>query len=539
MQAMRYFRARRVVIVAVAMACFVWVALVATSRKQPEAATAYFPSVTDLMARVVSGVLVKFCLKPFACAVPDNTRMIALDHHASLFSPGRYYLVVATSSPAEARMAVTDVAVVPRGTVPEGDAAHWTQAYSFGAKVLWYKTAPMDATTSFVCDVDVLFGDSDMADSRPYWQFQLEPMPLPWTAGVQGRLSLLKLSQKEQSDVVDTTEVFNQLRYSGIVLAQGLRFKIMQLSDLHIGQDTGACNVKNGPCQSDNRTAAFVELAIAAEEPHLIVITGDLIDSRRTRHWKLAFLKALAPVLRSGVPFVFTFGDLDVGALEEKLPVLRFLASLPNCYNVVPNAPTVHGLTNYNLRVHRAGSLASPATINTDHPDMLVSLLDLEDNHIDSTQINLLYRANHDYGLPSMFKMLFFHFPLPNFRPTGKFKLVGSYNEKHTLNTATDVKFRDDIVDCGYHVVSVGHEHENDACLLNEKIDPHNADRNLNEIWLCYNAVTGDSGRTDLDRGYDRKMRIFEADFLKKTLISWKRSELRQTAFDHQMIHQL
>ena len=170
---------------------------------------------------------------------------------------------------------------------------------------------------------------------------------------------------------------------------------------------------------------------------------------------------------------------------------------------------------------------------------MLVSLLDLERNKIDSTQINLLYRMNTIYSSPTMFKLLFFHFPLPNFRPTGKFKLVGSYNEKHVLTTATDNKFRYDIVDCGYHVVSVGHEHENDACVLNEKRDPTNPDRSLNEIWLCYNSVTGDSGLTALDTSYDRKMRIFETDFIKKTLISWKRSELMQAAFDHQMIRQL
>lgn len=538
---MRYFRSRRFVSASFLLVLFVWILLLSVARENSPTDHEFYPTMTDSVSKVVTGLLVKFCLKPFACTAPAGAKLIPLDPHASIFSPGRYFLVVNTSNFNEAQQAVTDVMLVPRGTVPDG-LENWRQSYSFGSKVLWYHT-DIDVDTDdkkFICDIDVLFGDKDMVDSRPYWQFQPDPVPLPWTTEVQGHFSLLKLSRLEQAAVVSELDIFNQLKYGGIILAHQPKFKIMQLSDLHFGQDTGACNLKNGPCLSDSRTAAFISNSIAAELPDLIVITGDMIDSKRTKHWKSAILKALAPVLHSRVPFVFTFGDLDVDSLADKPRILQFISSLPNCYNVLPTVGNIHGLTNYNLRVHRSSSpQASPTNINTDHPDMLVSLLDLERNKIDSTQINLLYRMNTIYSSPTMFKLLFFHFPLPNFRPTGKFKLVGSYNEKHVLTTATDNKFRDDIVDCGYHVVSVGHEHENDACVLNEKLDPNNPDRNLNEIWLCYNAVTGDSGLTALDTSYDRKMRIFETDFIKKTLISWKRSELMQAAFDHQMIRQL
>lgn len=498
-----------------------------------------YPSTTSSVSRVVTRLLVKFCLKPFSCSVPDGSSLMALDPHASIFSPGRYFLVVETADFSTATHAVTDVAVVARGKAPEA-LEKWIQSYSFGAKVLWYKSEAVTDDVPFVCDVDILFGDKDMIDSRPYWYFQPEAVALPWTTEVLGHFSLLKLSRLQQKQIVYDSDMFGQLQRSGIVLVDRPRFKIMQLSDLHVGQDTGACNLKDGPCLSDERTAKFVSSSIDEEQPNLIVITGDMIDSRRTKHWKSAILKALAPVLASKVPFVFTFGDLDVKELAEKRPLLEFLSSLPNCYNIMPTSPNLHGLTNYNLWVHRTSSLHTPVTnINTEHPDMLVSLLDLENNKIDSSQINLLYRMNHKYSAASIFKLLFFHYPLPNFRPTGKFKLVGSYNEKHALATATDNKFRDDIVDCGYHVVSVGHEHENDACILNEKPDPNNAERSLNEIWLCYNSVTGDSGITALNSGYDRKMRIFETDFIKKTLISWKRSELSRASLDHQMIRQL
>lgn len=84
----------------------------------------------------------------------------------------------------------------------------------------------------------------------------------------------------------------------------------------------------------------------------------------------------------------------------------------------------------------------------------------LESHKIDASQINNLYRLNK--GLPQiLFKLLFVHYPLPNFRSSGMFKLIGSYNEKHQLNSQ-----------CGYNVISVGHEHENDACILSGKYHP-------------------------------------------------------------------
>ena len=96
--------------------------------------------------------------------------------------------------------------------------------------------------------------------------------------------------------------------------------------------------------------------------------------------------------------------------------------------------------------------------------------------------------------------------------PKGKFKIVGSYNEKHELDRKTKLKFHDDIISCGYNVISVGHEHENDACLLSSSSSSSNSDKS---IWLCYNSITGDSGITKLDKQYVRKLRLFEIDFEK------------------------
>ena len=97
------------------------------------------------------------------------------------------------------------------------------------------------------------------------------------------------------------------------------------------------------------------------------------------------------------------------------------------------------------------------------------------------------------------------------------------------MDDKTNVKFHDDIINCGYNVIGVGHEHENDACLISELKD--------NSIWLCYNSITGDSGITRLDNNYVRKLRIFEIDFADKRILSWKRREVDKSTFDYQLIY--
>lgn len=121
---------------------------------------------------------------------------------------------------------------------------------------------------------------------------------------------------------------------------------------------------------------------------------------------------------------------------------------------------------------------------------------------------------------------MFFHYPLPNFRPDKEFKLIGSYNEKHKLETPTDRKFLHDAIDCGYKAISVGHEHENDACIWKEE-------KNKN-ILLCYSGITGESGITRLDEQYKRRLRVFEIDFDKNQILSWKRT--KEQSLDPQAI---
>lgn len=101
------------------------------------------------------------------------------------------------------------------------------------------------------------------------------------------------------------------------------------------------------------------------------------------------------------------------------------------------------------------------------------------------------------------------------------------------MNTKTDIRFRDDIFHLGYQVVSVGHEHENDACIVSENKSDGKV---IDSLWLCYNSVTGESGET-ISTDYARKLRIFQIDFEDRQMLSWKREQKTGEAFDYQMVH--
>lgn len=375
---------------------------------------------------------------------------------------------------------------------------------------------PVPQDLPLVRNVDVLFGSNDMADSRKWWN----QVHLSRGNEIHPIISLMSLSAEQQPIHIDYWRNWNTIK-SEMTMHATKDFKVLQISDLHFGSTLGHCYTESN-CTSDFRTIKFLENTIVDEKPNLVIITGDLIDVHRSYDYKSVILKALQPILQHEIAFVFTFGD-EIGSNTNenlsrltKLKILEFLETLPNCLNSKAIDKDTHGLTNYNLQV-----------ISNSNEVASVTILDSANRQLDDSQINYLYRL-HKQG-DSMFKMLFFHYPIPQFRPSGKFKIVGSYNEKHPLSTASKEQFRNDIMDCGYQVIAVGHEHENDACILSEHKDK--------KVWLCYSSVAGDSATTNAE--YSRKVRLFEVNFPKGELLLWKRNEVDKTGFDYQMIYKV
>lgn len=453
--------------------------------------------------------------------------------------------------------ALVDVKITLKGE-PINDSNEGWVLTDYDSYTIWKKFISKSHETfeqvDLVRDLDILFGMDDLQDSREYWQYQRTSIPV--NAPVLPHLTLLKVPLTSHNKIFTEFHEFQSLKQNEVLLAKSNSLKIVQISDLHIGPDTGFCLDSLIDCTADLKSLEFLESSFEGESSSkpidLVVITGDLIDSHRTKEFKSSILKSLSPILSKKIPFIFTFGEMDEVPLYEdkpedenspdesdlkvdtilKLNILNFISSLPYCYNkFVRYNQNLHGLTNYNMKVFKM-PVNEETQLKLDEPAAIITVLDSENHKIDSSQINFLYRENQPLKSKDPFKLLFFHYPLPNYRPQGEFKLIGAYNDKKPLKKKTDMKFRDDIASLGYQVVSVGHEYKNDLCLLSEKIDRNTV---INSMWLCYSSGAGASVGTSVD--YDRKLRVFQIDFEKKQMLSWKRSALKG-AFDHQMIHE-
>lgn len=401
---------------------------------------------------------------------------------------------------------------------------------------------PLPKDTPVLRSIDVLLGSNDLIDSRKFHQ----TLHLSTEESVHPILSIsmMSINQYEEYQKQISQEAKSVVKQDQILETSQNKYKVMQLSDLHFGQDLGRCSTGTADvkCSSDLKTLKFIESTIQQEHPDLIVITGDLIDVERSLDYKSILLKSLQPILASNIQFIYTFGD-EIQDKEEKSTIIEFLSSLPNCLNTfVPFAETnLHGVTNDNLQIFN--KIAKDKN-HVDEQSVSITVLDSQEHFIDETQVNYLYRINNDFTSTD-YKLLFFHYPIPQYRPVGTFKIIGSYNEKHPLETKTDVKFHDDIINCRYQVLSVGHEHENDACILSEltkkpKTNPRTqkGDGTTPSIWLCYNSITGDSGITAINEQYVRKIRLFEVDFEKKRILSWKRKENDKDVLEPQLIYE-
>ncbi len=105
------------------------------------------------------------------------------------------------------------------------------------------------------------------------------------------------------------------------------KFRILQISDL---QDTKATSVD---------TLEFLEAAIPALKPDLIVLTGDQLDvigmwgkgEKAKANVRKALLGILAPIRASGIPFLVTFGNHDSQTGVSNAEQVQYYKECENC----------------------------------------------------------------------------------------------------------------------------------------------------------------------------------------------------------------
>lgn len=123
-----------------------------------------------------------------------------------------------------------------------------------------------------VTAVDILFG-SDAVEPRPGWELVKNGALHLDTArdSKDPRLSIRRGAPHKFEKPIP------KIRKDG-------KFKIMQISDLHLSTGLGACRdpepkgANGGHCDADPRTLDFVERVLDEEKPDMVVLSGDQVN---------------------------------------------------------------------------------------------------------------------------------------------------------------------------------------------------------------------------------------------------------------------
>ena len=128
-----------------------------------------------------------------------------------------------------------------------------------------------------VTALDVLFG-ADAVEPRPGWEL-VKPGALLLDSAAESwepRLSI------RRGRLVKAVKPVPRIRKDG-------KFKIMQVSDLHLSTGIGACRDaepkghNGGRCDADPRTLEFVAKLLDDEKPDFVVLSGDQVNGETAR----------------------------------------------------------------------------------------------------------------------------------------------------------------------------------------------------------------------------------------------------------------
>ncbi|KAI0600555.1 calcineurin-like phosphoesterase [Biscogniauxia sp. FL1348] len=382
-----------------------------------------------------------------------------------------------------------------------------------------------------ITSVDVLFGD-DAVEARDGWQIQGTPLlldadPEVPVAHVTVRRGSYEEPQKHQPRVKDNG-----------------RFKIMQLADLHLSTGVGHCRdavpdeYEGGPCMADPRTLDFVSKLLEDEKPDFVVLSGDQVNGDTAPDAQSAIFKYAHLLIKHKIPYVSIFGNHDDEGALPRAGQMALIEQLP--YSLSAAGPDdIDGVGNYYVEVLAPG--------NSKHSALTIYLLDSHSYSPDERQYsgydwikknqiewfkqtaNGLKKKHKEYTHIHL-DLAFIHIPLPEYRnPNAQF--IGEWREGVTapkLNTG----FHDALVEQGVVMVSCGHDHANEYCMLST-----DAERKRPQLWMCYGGGAGFGGYGGYG-GFVRRVRFFDIDLNQARITTYKRLEYGDTKrrIDEQII---
>jgi Calcineurin-like phosphoesterase len=309
--------------------------------------------------------------------------------------------------------------------------------------------------------VDLLFGP-DAVEPRPGWEIKGTPL-LVSGSGSNG-IEEARLTVRKGEMIREHHKPPPRVNKNG-------KFKILQVSDLHLSTGVGHCRDAEPPssvekCEADPRTLEFVTRILDEEKPDLVVLSGDQVNGETAPDAQSAIFKYAQIFIERKIPFATIFGNHDDNedtvrplSRESQMQVIH---SLPYSLSE-PGPDDVAGVGNYIVEVLAPGSSA--------HSALTIYLLDTHSGSPDETHFkgyDWLKKSQIDWfkdtaqSLKGAHKayshihldMAFIHIPLPEYRNT-KNAIVGAWKEA-PMAPGFNSGFRDALVEEGIKVVSCG-----------------------------------------------------------------------------------
>ncbi|WP_318615699.1 metallophosphoesterase family protein [Sporosarcina sp. YIM B06819] len=279
---------------------------------------------------------------------------------------------------------------------------------------------------------------------------------------------------------------------SKLAFRQDGSFKIVQLTDLHIGANDGN--------PADVRTFKGITEIIQHEMPDLIVITGDLIWSEAEGSDQ-SYRRVLDYVSQWGIPFAIVYGnhDSEANITREELFEIQKGYEL----SIAERGPeNIHGVGNYTLTVQSANEEEGAVLYFLDSGAYAPKNIG-NYGWIHSDQVSWFTAESRKYAdastkqLPAL---AFFHIPLPEYKEVLEVGKVSGHKLEQVCSPQVNSGLFAAILEAENVMGTfVGHDHDNDYC------------GELHGISLCYGRSAGYNVYGALERGA-RVIKLFEGE---------------------------
>ncbi|MCJ1321163.1 hypothetical protein MMC15_006507 [Xylographa vitiligo] len=415
-------------------------------------------------------------------------------------------------------------------TVSEKDqAAERWESRSAGIWLLRSSKRHASDSRKAITAVDVLFG-ADAVEPRAGWEIKDQALLISASPDTpEPRLSVRHGTPKS------LTKPTPRVRKDG-------KFKILQVSDLHLSTGLGYCRDPVPPslggaiCDADPRTLDFVGSVLDSERPDMVVLSGDQVNGETAPDAQTAVFKFAELFIIRNIPYAIIFGNHDDEGSLDRAAIMSLTQSLPLSLSE-PGPATVDGVGNYVVEVLARGT--------SSHSALSLYLLDthgyspdethfkgydwLKKSQLDwlrETAASLRNSAAHKEYAHIHLDMAFIHIPLPEYRNSGN--LVPGSGERLEPPTAPGFNSgaKDVFIENNIFAVSCGHDHANDYCTVEPHSEPDNAELSTvgKRLWMCYAGGAGFGGYGGYG-GYRRRVRIWDFDMNEAKVETWKRVE--------------